>query len=33
MIFYSCSGIYGEYLEGTVAGDEKIERKIGEKVI
>jgi hypothetical protein len=33
MIFYSCSGIYGEYLGGTVAGDEKIETKIGEKVI
>jgi hypothetical protein len=24
MIFYSCSGVYGEYLEGTAAGDENI---------
>jgi hypothetical protein len=31
MIFYSGSGIYGEYLGGTVAGDERIEGKIGRK--
>jgi hypothetical protein len=24
MTFYSCSGVYGEYLGGTAAGDEKI---------
>jgi hypothetical protein len=28
MIFYSCSGVYGEYLGGTAAGDEKIRGKI-----
>jgi hypothetical protein len=24
MIFYSCSGVYREYLGGTAVGDEKI---------
>jgi hypothetical protein len=23
MIFYGCSGVYGKYLRGTAAGDEK----------
>jgi hypothetical protein len=31
MIFYSCSGVYGEYLEGTAVGDEKIGGKYGKK--
>jgi hypothetical protein len=31
MIFYSGSGVYGEYLGGTTAGDEKIGGKIGGK--
>jgi hypothetical protein len=31
MIFYSGSGVYGEYLGGTAAGDEKIGEKIGEE--
>jgi hypothetical protein len=33
MIFYNGSGIYGEYLGGTAARDEKIGGKIGGKVI
>jgi hypothetical protein len=34
MIFYSCSGVYGEYLGGTAVGDEKIggESDIGGKI-
>jgi hypothetical protein len=28
MIFYGCSEIYEENLEGTVAGDEKVDGKI-----
>jgi hypothetical protein len=28
MIFYDCSMVLGEYLGGTIAGDEKIEDKL-----
>jgi hypothetical protein len=31
MIFYSGSGVEGEYLGGTAAGEGKIEEKIGGK--